>query len=311
MFGLVAIVAALGVCELVLRAAGLGNPILIEPDQAAGYILKPEQNLHRFGGVVRTNSYGMRSEEVPASRPPGVFRLLLVGDSYTYGTTSVDQSHIFAELLHKELPALIHKPVEVFAAAAGGWAIANELGYARSRGLFDADLVLLVLNDGDPDQPFATYEEQGSTPSVDHHPSFALQEVWERYLKSRLFPDKSAEGAEQPTADEERRVAAQNLAHLDQLLQLTRAAKIPLAVAYIPKPTATASPSGLVAWCASRQVPLINLASATSQWKSDDVLLHDHVHYNAKGNRLIATELEKDWRIVMPAAGKSAQSAHP
>jgi hypothetical protein len=305
--GVLVTAVGLGGSELLLRAIGLGKPILVQPDQAAGYILKPNQELHRFGGNVHVNAYGMRSDDLPASKPPGVFRLLVVGDSYAYGTTQVDQGHIFVELLQKELPPLIHRPVEVLNASAGGWAISNELGYVRSRGLFDADLVLLVLNNADPVQPFAPYKPD-EAPSVDHHPSFALQEVWERYLEPLIFPKKPAP-VKATTASEDAAVAAQNLRYLDQLLQLTSAAKIPLALAYIPLPTETASPVGLIAWCEKNRVPLINLSSAAAQWKGLDVLNLDRGHYNTKGNRLIADQLEKGWPTVMPPAGDAAPSA--
>lgn len=311
LFAFILIVVGLGASELLLRAIGLGNPILIQPDEAAGYIFEPNQTLHRFGGLVRIDSHGMRSDPLPPSKPAGTFRLLLVGDSYTYGTTDVDQSRIFAELLHKELPSIIDKPVEVLNASTGGWAIGNEVGFVRSRGLFNADLVLLVLNPGDQTQPFEPYRPDGMSPTIDHHPSFALQEIWERYLKLRLFPPKPEPPAPQSTLDEQKRAAAQNLVYLDQLLQLTRAAKTPLAVAYIPTPAETDPPSGLIAWCASRRVPLINLTSAASHWNPNEVLREDHAHYNTKGHRLIATELEKDWSTIMPAAANSAQSEQP
>jgi hypothetical protein len=306
---LVVIAVALGGSELLLRAVGLGRPTLIQRDQAAGYILEPNQSLNRFGDKIRVNSYGMRSDDLPPSKSPGVFRLLIVGDSYAYGTTMVDQANIFAEILKKELPSQIHQPVEVFNASAGGWAISNELGYVRSRGVFGADLVLLVLNQGDPTQPFAPYDPVDPfSYTVDHHPRFALQEVWDHYLIPKIFPQRYAP-AHLPTPSEDEQVATQNLAYLDQLLQITRAAKTPLAVAYIPIPTAKDSPARLIAWCTEHRVPLINLTPVAAQWNANDVLTVDHAHYNTKGNRLVADQLERDWPAVMPPSTDSAPAA--
>jgi len=305
---LVIVILSIGASEFYLRHLGLGRPALIMPDPAAGYILKPDQDLHRFGNETRINSYGMRSDPVPAIKQANVFRILIVGDSFAYGSTQLDQSQIFAELLHHELPRILHRPVEVFNASAGGWAISNELGYVRSRGVFNADLVLLALNNGDPTQPFNEYSQVG-LPSVDNHPDFALQELWERYLKGRIFPGR-AQPVNTDTAASDAANATQNLSYLDQFLAVTIAGGSRMAVAYIPLPTHTDPATGLIAWCAANHVPLIDLASAAKQWASiPDIFIVGGGHYNAKGNRLIADELEKDWPVVMPSPQASANES--
>jgi hypothetical protein len=310
LIGLAVIVVAIGAFELALRCIGLGKPVLIQRDQAAGYILEPNQNLTRFGKHIRTNSLGMRSDELPASKSAGVFRLLIVGDSYAYGTTRVDQSQIFAELLQRELPQQIHRDVEVLNASAGGWAISNEVGYVRSRGLFDADMVLLVLNQGDPTQEFEQYYPNDSLSyTLDHHPVFALQEFWDHYLSPKLFPETVAP-SHIATPSEEQQTETQNLGYLDELLKMTRTAKTPLAVVYISIPTSPESPTRLIAWCADNHVPMIDLAPVTQHWPAAEVLNPDQAHFNTMGNRRIADQLEKTWPIVMPSTGNSAQFAN-
>jgi hypothetical protein len=306
--GLAIVILSLGASELYLRHLGLGRPALIVPDAAAGYTMKPDQELHRFGKKTRINSYGMRSDPVPATKQANVFRILIVGDSFAYGSTQLDQSQTFAELLHHELPRILHRPVEVFNASAGGWAIPNELGYVRSRGVFDADLVLLALNNGDPTQPFQEYSHAG-LPSVDNHPNFALQELWERYLKGRIFPGP-AQAVSTDTAASDAANAKQNLRYLDQFLKITIAGGSRMAIAYIPLPAKTEPATGLIAWCAANHVPLIDLTSAAKQWVSvPDIFIVGGGHYNAKGNRLIANELEKDWPVVMPIPEASASES--
>ncbi|MGD0631323.1 MAG: hypothetical protein ABR987_18500, partial [Terracidiphilus sp.] len=130
------------IVEAALRfGLGLGNPVLITPDAACSYILKPDQDVRRFFARTYVNHYGMRSEDVPAVRPVGTLRLMFVGDSITYGTSRVDQQQLFTELVHRELPAIVHRPVEVLNASAGAWAPDNELAYIRSRGIFQSDIV--------------------------------------------------------------------------------------------------------------------------------------------------------------------------
>lgn len=151
---LLVLVALVGFIEGVLRfVLGVGNPVLIAPDPYCEYILKPDQHIFRFFAHIDTNHLGMRSDEVPAKRSPDTLRLMLVGDSIVYGTSRVDQHQIFSEILHHDLPSIVHEPVEVLNTSAGGWAIENELSYIRSRGIFKSDMVLLVLNNGDLTQP--------------------------------------------------------------------------------------------------------------------------------------------------------------
>ena len=63
-------------------------------------------------------------------------------------------------------------------ASAGGWAASNEVGFLTERkGTFDADLVLIVLNSGDLQQPFNDYSESPSAPT--EQPVSAIGEAWE------------------------------------------------------------------------------------------------------------------------------------
>src|SRR5882724_9839198 len=99
--------------ELFLRfVLGLGNPVLIAADRACGYITKPNQNIRRFLVHTYINKYGMRADEIASTKPEKVVRIYFVGDSITYGTTHVDQGEIFSEILKRELPGFVHKPVQ-------------------------------------------------------------------------------------------------------------------------------------------------------------------------------------------------------
>ncbi len=149
-------------CELGLRyVLGLGNPLLSEHDAAAGYVIDPDQHVRRFFCNTDINHWSMRSPAVTPVKPAGTYRILLIGDSMTYGSTQIDQKEIFSSLLQAELPARLHTPVEVLNASAGAWAVGNELGYLRSRGTFGADLVVLVVNSGDAAQPPSQLSDVG------------------------------------------------------------------------------------------------------------------------------------------------------
>jgi len=55
-------------------------------------------------GTVRTNSSGFREREFSAAKPAGVYRIAVVGDSFTYGN-GVRQEDRYSDLLQARLPS--------------------------------------------------------------------------------------------------------------------------------------------------------------------------------------------------------------
>ena len=285
--------------EAILRfALGLGNPVLIAADPACRYILKPDQNVYRFFGHVSINHFGMRSEAVPKQRTPGTLRVLFVGDSMTYGTTQVDQREIFSERVHTALPGIIHRPVEVLNASAGAWAPANELAYLRSRGTFQADVVVLVLNDGDISQPMSSMRDVGDAlPHI--KPSSAIGELYERYLKVHIFHVKPKIDAGDSVKLDASSVVQENLQVFDQIQQLVARSGARLVVLFVPFrldfPEIVRQPeTTITAWTATHHVPLIDLSATEALYPAKEITL-DGIHLNAKGNSIVAQAVEASW----------------
>lgn len=67
--------------ELVERNPGVHRPAWFEP--AIGYTLRPSAELDAWGDAFRSNELGYRA--APTAKPPGTFRIVFVGDSWTYG----------------------------------------------------------------------------------------------------------------------------------------------------------------------------------------------------------------------------------
>lgn len=290
--------------ELLLRfVVGLGNPILIQADPDCEYILKPDQNVFRFFVHTRTNHYGMRSDEVPAVHEAGALRILFVGDSITYGTTRVDQRDIFTEILHRDLRGLVNRPVEVLNASAGAWAPDNELSYLRSRGIFHADLVVLVLNNGDLTQPRATVAEVGGDLPL-KRPSTAIGEFCTRYIRPRMIHWLRHNDAGDNMVANADRITRENLADLDSIEQLVSSQGARLIVAYIPfrrdipEPASGAETSFKI-WAAAHQVAMLDLTAAERPYNAKDITLDNGVHFNTKGNLIVAHAMEQAWPQVV------------
>jgi GDSL-like lipase/acylhydrolase family protein len=286
--------------EVSLRAIlGLGNPVLITPDAACNFVLKPNQNIYRFFAHTRVNRDSMRSDDFAPNRPQGTLRLMFLGDSLTYGTSRVDQKQIFAEILHRDLPSIVHRPVEVLNASAGAWAPSNELSYLRSRGIFNADIVLWVVNDGDVGQPRATIGEVGDD-LPQRRPALALGELWSRYLRLQLMHIMSRQDAGDSVVHNAAATIQQNLAVFDEGNALVQSHGARLVMIYLPfradVPQASASSQTILRdWASKNHVPMLDLTSTEQAYPASEISLDHGVHFNAKGNAIVANAIEKLW----------------
>jgi hypothetical protein len=293
-FLLTGVVLLEGILRVVL---GLGHPVLLVRDPACGYMLKPNQNLFRFFVHTRTNRYGMRSDEVQPQHPANTLRLFFIGDSITYGTSRVDQSAIFTEILHRELPAIVHEPVEVLNASASAWAPDNELSYLQSRGTFQSDVVVLVLNSGDLAQPRSDASELEDLTFIGD--KTAIGEVYRRYLHHWLFGSSHHVDAGDTADVNNQAVIHANLADLGAFQMLVEQAHGRMAIVYTPFQKDIASAEVWAAilreWSASHHVPLLDTTAYQQPFNCSQIALSDCTHFNAKGNRVIADAFEKFW----------------
>jgi lysophospholipase L1-like esterase len=110
--------------------------------------LKPNLRAVQTGVLVETNSLGFREREYPLERVPGVRRISVLGDSFTFGV-GVEFSEIFAKRLEERLNRE-RGPHEVINFGVSGYNTSMELATLREiAGRFRPDLVILgyVLND--------------------------------------------------------------------------------------------------------------------------------------------------------------------
>jgi len=302
--------------ELFLRLVfGLGSPLLYQQDPACGYLPKPDQKIYRFFCHNQINHWGMRSTDFAMPRPPGTFRILMIGDSVTYGTTYVDQPLIFTSLLNTSLPSPEHPNIEVLNASAGGWSPRNEVGYLLSRGTFDANVVLLVLNSGDPTEEFASLIAPDRNFPL-QKPWSALGETWSRYVKPRLFHEAVSgdPGTTLPGVDVGAQRIAANLLVLDQARAFCQRSGAVFGLVYIPfagwhEPLNTGAHQILVDWVETDHVPFIDLGPKFEH-EDDKLLTFDGMHLRPYGDRVAAEEIKRQWGVIDAAvAAASSQPA--
>ncbi|MGH7895937.1 MAG: hypothetical protein ACREQL_14790, partial [Candidatus Binatia bacterium] len=142
-------VAALAVGEIGLRALGLGDPVLYDNRLAYGYRPQPEQTRRRLGGArVHVNALGARGPDLAPTRPPGVTRLLFLGDSVTWGGSYVDDDALFAAVAAHVLETSGPR-VEWLDAAVNGWGPQNILGLIGESGGFDSQVWIVTALEDD------------------------------------------------------------------------------------------------------------------------------------------------------------------
>lgn len=107
---------------------------------------------------VQTNSLGIRAtREYAFERVPGVRRIVLIGDSFTWGeqtwSTAIRNEETFAAQLEANLPA-----TEAINLGVHGWGTDQQLLYLRELGLrFHPDLVILGFFESDLDRNVADF----------------------------------------------------------------------------------------------------------------------------------------------------------
>jgi lysophospholipase L1-like esterase len=169
-------VFALLLCEVGLRLAGRG-PLYVSPergrfwkyDAVLGWAHQPGQNsifeTPQFRTSVRINQEGLRDPEHSYARPNNGQRILVIGDSFTWGY-GVEEADRFSPQMQAALN------VEVINAGVSGYGTDQELLWLQNEGVkYDFDLVILQMagNDiGDNDQHLVH--------TIYYKPQFALKD---------------------------------------------------------------------------------------------------------------------------------------
>lgn len=285
-----AAIAGIILIELLLRFGfGFGTPLLYIGDPNIGYLLAPNQSVRRFGNRITINQYSMRSGSVSPKPAARMRRILLLGDSIVNGGWWTDQANILSEVMARQAP----KPTEVLNASANSWAPRNELAYLQRFGIFNADVVVLVIN---TDDLFATAP---SSRVVGHHlnypdrkPLCAIAEVIQRYLLPASLPN----GLEIAPAETGDRVGA-NLAAIRAIHSLAKQNQAEFLLAMTPLLRELEPPGSRDYEQVARQRLLALTQTEAIQYldflpiferNQPTHLYRDHIHLSQTGTQLVS-----------------------
>lgn len=113
-------------------------------DETLGWKNIPDWSATTFNRTLTINSKGLRDREYDLAKPEGVFRILVLGDSFTWGY-GVSDEEIFTERLESKLVEDGAK-VEILNAGVSGWGTDQQLLFLEREGFkYEPDLVVLAF----------------------------------------------------------------------------------------------------------------------------------------------------------------------
>ena len=138
LFGILVLLLGLAAVEVAFRLSPLRVDYFFQELPGGGLTLNPDyqfpENVAREYGCEADpiNSLGFRGSEFPLEKPPGTRRILVVGDSQTFGMTHGDDS--FPAQTHALLKSSWEDAVEVINGGRPGASTFEELRTFRGRG---------------------------------------------------------------------------------------------------------------------------------------------------------------------------------
>ena len=148
------LVAAVLICEIGFRVAGISSPDFIMPDEDRGFSLKPgAEGWSRNEGeaFIRINSDGLRDRERTKEKPPNTFRIAVLGDSMIEAL-QVPLEQTSCAIIEDRLqhcPALSGRKVEVINFGVSSYGTAQELLTLRHKVWdYSPDIVVLAFFTG-------------------------------------------------------------------------------------------------------------------------------------------------------------------
>jgi hypothetical protein len=185
--------------ELALRAIGFSRPVLYEPDPLVGWSGRPGAEgvyLDEGGAEVRISSAGVRDRERIAVKPRDVWRVAVLGDSYTEAL-QVAEDRRFTSVMERLLArcdAGRGRRVEVLNFGVSGFGTAQEYLLLKNRVLrYAPDVVVLAFLPGND----ITDNVRSLDPTMAARPYVTLNDggeiVWDRSFRdTRPFRFKSS-----------------------------------------------------------------------------------------------------------------------
>ncbi len=318
------------VMEVILRVHFLIKAPPFRPSET-GIELNPNGSGFEKGAYVKINSQGLRDYEYPLQKAPNTFRIIVLGDSVTFGT-GVTMEETYAKRLEKILNAgSSRRRYEVLNFGIPGAETHHELLYFEKKGLgYSPDLLILgyFLNDLSP--PFEAIFTGGDTTWTPQAIGFVKNQL-KRLFVVRLILEKFdlALNLHRLVLTRDERIATsywehiigmysvgtywmQNQVRLRQLVRMAREKNIRFLLVILPfeNQLFTTSlveliPQSLIKeFGQQEQFPVLDLIPSLKHASGRLYLDGDNIHLNTRGHQVIAEAIYEVLRsqVLIPDA---------
>jgi hypothetical protein len=283
--------------ELGLRLTGILDFPTYLVDDRIGYLPRPNQAgsfLNRNRWQINEKSQGSEAWQ-PNLRPD----LLLIGDSIVWGGNPIDQPDKLGPTLERHLPG-----IDVWSAAAGSWAVPNEIEYMdRFPEVVSAsEYVVWILNSGDLGSR-TQWSSELTHPQ--RHPPSALLYTFDKYLLPRLQARFSMTAAQGPTATVEQTGyfnSETEAQFRDRLHQLSEHARVVVVLWPTRRESQGAVPDAAIYESFAARVQALAAGTAMvldtrGALKHKDELFRDGIHPTPAGNDYLANLIAPAIRV--------------
>ncbi len=296
------LVAILIILELILKLFfGLGNPPLYIADENIGYLLAPHQDVKRFGNRIIINQYSLRTHPLTEEKTLSHLRILCLGDSIINGGWWTDQDATIPALIEKKISSINN--IEVLNASANSWGPRNQLAYLRKFGLFQAKIVVLVLNTDDLFATAPTSIPVGRAFNYpDKKPLLALAELFDYLKKSKsAIPEMAA--IHQEKGDR----VGKNLTAIAEIKAIVIENKSQFLLAMTPLLREVKPPGSrdyevkarerLREFTQNEQIPYLDFLPIFTEESESESLYRDHIHLSPKGNQIVSQKIADQLKL--------------
>jgi hypothetical protein len=150
------LVCTLAILEVVLRVAGVAplktghQRMFVEYDATRGWRNIPnasgDYSAREYRVRIQYNSRGLRGSERPYAKPPGTYRIVVLGDSFIEGYSVAERDRVTEQLEEILNGAGGPRRVEAIALGTAGYSTDQELLWLESEGVkYEPDLVVLMF----------------------------------------------------------------------------------------------------------------------------------------------------------------------
>ena len=279
-----------------IRQIGVSGMIRASPDLDIQYELKPNLRAVRYKTVhVTTNSAGWRDREYTVEKPPGTFRVAVIGDSFTMAD-GIEIEDVYHSLLEERLNAQGGaRRYEFINFGVAGYQLPQYVAVMAKRALaYHPDLILVGFSTND----FVWFEEKAKVlfnkpyeVKPLEHPFFQFH--FGRWVRTRIAALRAG-----PDRQGELPLAPIFRIHVDQQLDamgdIHRRTRIPICVAFLNYYSAGLREviAAVRAAAARNDLAFVDVSAAFPPAQSKRYFIYrDDGHPNVDGHRAFADVL--------------------